>query len=200
MTPAHAAIRPAPLLGALLPVLLASNGCTSGWGYDPIRLGMSADACARALPTGAFRRTTLGWARFERAANAAQRATVILLAPDGRVAAKFTARAKPAANAYVLDGQFSPPDLALGEARVPDALHALLAELLDYEDAEWTRRAHHLVAAGLVRMLERLPGAHATAWELSAVADSLPAVPRAGECTLVVHPAAIVQLRYSAPE
>jgi hypothetical protein len=191
----------------LLGVLVALGGCTS-MTYDRVQIGLTQAQCQQLLDQEIFRSCELGYSGFEQDRTGRADALVILLGRDNVVAGKLQATlagpgsfvrgpkiAAGAAVTFQARGEVDLERLSLQGVGPLDALRAVLAELVQRQSLESAGAARELVAAGLVRLLERWPHLN-TAAQFPDLADTLQRVPAGGEARIGINPQGLFCFEY----
>lgn len=149
-------------LGLLLTLPITILGCAS-WNYDRIQLREPLPDLDSQFPRDEARKTSLGVAHLRNPNSPQAAAVVILVTLEKRVAAKFHAAQHQrdwgfsVERGYELAGQI---DLELLAAKNPGplaALRTIARQLAAYQGDPAAEHAHQLVAAGLVRIIQRWP-------------------------------------------
>lgn len=197
---------PRTLLRYALVAMTASlaGGCAN-WSYDRVRLGMTQSECERQLPAESLWRTELGFCHRTTDIAGRTDALVILLGRDQRVAGKLQATRYPSQQrwgperGFLLRGEIDPVATGLEATGPVDALRAVAADLADYQGAKPALDAHALVAAGLVRLVERWPHVGPAGASFPRLAEALDVVPGGGEGLLRVDARGIYFFEYRQP-
>ncbi|HRS27917.1 MAG TPA: hypothetical protein P5255_06600 [Phycisphaerae bacterium] len=175
-------------------MLVSLTGCAT-MTYDRIRLGASQSECRQLLDQDVFHSCNIGFSGSRQDAAGRTDAVVVLLGRDGVVGGKLQATVArprgvplvPAALApaptFQLRGELDLVALSLAGAGPLDVLRAVLVELMDRPTNLSAEPARELVAAGIVRLMERWPNLDA-AGQFPDLADTLERVPSGGVARL----------------
>jgi hypothetical protein len=187
--------------------VLILAGCTA-MTYDRIRLGRTQDECRQLLDQEVFRSCDIGYSGIQQDPAGRTNALVVLLGRDGLVGGKLQATlatpggvplgqpsATGAALSFQLRGELDLAALALQGAGPLDVLRAVLSELAGQQTVQSAGAARELVAAGLVRLLERWPQLN-PASQFPELAETLERVPAHGDARLGVTPQGLFFLQY----
>jgi hypothetical protein len=186
---------------------LLVSGCST-MTYDSVRLGLMQDDCRQLLDQEAFHSCDIGYTGIQQDAAGRTVALVVLLGRDGVVGGKLEATTTPpggapiappsataAALTFQLRGELDLDALALEGAGPLDTVRAMLSELADPQTIESAGAPRELVAAGLVRLLERWPQLNPAA-KYPHLADTLERVPARGAARLGITPQGFFSLAY----
>lgn len=169
------------------------GGCADAT-YDRISLGMERDAFESAFPRTGSRRTDLGVSHIARDAFGRTDAFVVLQTQDRRAAAKMQATlferdaVWQRERGYRLRGAVDPRLAGLREVGPIDILRVMADDLTAYQGERRACEAHELVAAGLVRLIQRWPH----------MGDEGPALPRLSEALVRVPAGGAARMRVDA--
>ncbi len=185
--------------GAILVGLTGCGGIETDWSYRNIALGQPPAQYLDKLPAETSRRTALGLCSFTSKGGQA-RAVVVLVTPDRRVAAKLRATlgGRWPAGGYRLEGELDPRLLDTAGAGPLDTLRVLIAELTGYRGERLALDAHGLVAAGLLRMVERWPQVAPAGRRSEVLRHWLERVPAGGRAELGLTPGGVFTFGYEA--
>lgn len=193
-----------PLCGLLVGLAASLAGGCADLSYDRVRLGMTQRECERLLPADAVWRTELGFCHRTTDAVGRTDALVVLLGRDQCVAGKLQATCHPQQRfglerGFWLRGELDPLAMGLGATGPVDALRAVAADLADYQGVKPALEAHALVAAGLVRLVERWPHMGPAGANYPRLADTLEVVPGGGEGVIRIDGRGTYIIQYRQP-
>lgn len=189
------------LTGAVLALVPA--GCAS-WSYDAVQPGQVPREYEYRLPAAATQRTPLGLCYVSRDLTGRSDVIVLLVTADRRLAGKFHAervvlRLGPRVQrSYRLRGLVDPGLLGAGRAGPLDVLRAVLSDLVQAEAQASVRQAHHEVAAGLARLIERWPAAELDPAHAEALREALEGVAPGGQAGISITPAGWYSIVYES--
>lgn len=167
-------------------------------GYDAIVAGQTTGSTLTSQMPADSIHTSTGLAHFSRSDwNGEEQAIVVMVDPAGMTVAKFRVKAKReqtlmgvSRSAEVqaeFTGKITPTAPPGDFAQITTAME----NLRKAQTHPLAKEAHNLVSAGLLRVLEQLPGVPMPAGDVQRLSVTLDKIPSGGEITLaVVRPAA----------
>ena len=176
-------------------------GCAQ-WNYDNIRVGQELRDQARALPEARSRRTEAGLCFLDRDMLGKSDAIVVLLTRDQRVYGKLHASYERRNLGFRVESHYQlagvlDPEVGQFHAVGPvDTVRAVLDELTDDITDALTQEAHGLVAAGLMRLLQRWPHIGEEGLAYPQLNDMLERVPAGGRAGIAVNEEGMYVLEY----
>ncbi len=182
--------------------LLASAGCAD-WRYDEIRLRAVPREYATILAADRTRQTPLGLAHLDQRSAERPEALLVVLSNDRRVAGKLQVRRSRrmtlsgAREIYQLRGEIDAALIGAAEAGPVDALRLLLSELERLPREPLPRNVYGSIAAGLVRLLDRWPGATAPEVDRDALDEWLCEINPEGQADISTTQG-VIRIHYTA--
>lgn len=186
---------------SLLALALAGSGCAK-LTYDRLNLGEPPSKYERMLPASESRRTAVGLCQLKKSAGGKVESILLVLSDDRRLAGKVRVRRVQrsagllGSTTYELYGSVDPVLYGAAEAGPADVLRSLVRSLVDYRGEKLAMEAHRLVAAGLLRLLERWPEAGDLGLSADVSADLAEIAPSGGTSRIDVRDSGVIDFQY----
>lgn len=187
---------------ALAAMALAGVGCAK-LTYDRLILGEPPSKYERMLPASESRRTAVGLCQLKKSAGGKTESILLVLSDDRRLAGKIRVQRAQresgllSRRTYELYGSINPGLYGAAEAGPADVLRSLVRSLVDYRGEKLAMEAHRLVAAGLLRLLERWPEAADLGLSAELTADLAEIAPSGGTSRIDVRESGVIDFQYN---
>lgn len=186
----------------IVAILFSITGCTK-LTYERVRLGMTPSEYDRVLDLDQTSRTSCGLVQYTRDQRGQEESLMLVIADDRRIAAKFhvmrsekDAGWTQSSSEYGLRGEVDHVLIGAAEAGPVDTLRLIAQSLCELPTERFAKRGQLLVAAGLVRVLQRQPGIEDVGLPQLPVGEFVGIAPELGVASLERDAAGILHIGF----